>query len=162
MQKYDSFEKYLWDKHYNEIFAAINIFIKRNYGSLGLYGRIDPDDLKLDDYRIRSVVFHQAAGDRIRFNATVCAEIIIRGQRRRDYESSGVEKWFSVQLTGSMKDGLSSISIGGVDTYSREKYNKEDALTRYMVPYLYAKDLDEEAEKFQTVEDLVEYVDENK
>ena len=47
-----------------------------------------------------------------------------------------------------MKDGLSSISIGDVDTYSKEKYNKEDALTRYMVPYLYAKDLDAEAEKF--------------
>lgn len=148
MKKYDSFENYLWDKYYNEIFAAVNSFIKRNYGSLGFYGRIDPDDLKLDDYRIRSVVFHQAAGDRIRFNATVLAEIIIRGQRRRDYESSSVEKWFSVQLTGSMKDGLNSISVGGVDTYSKEKYNKEDALTRYMVPYLYAKDLDAEAEKF--------------
>ena len=148
MRKYDSFENYLWDKYYNEIFAAINIFIKHNYGNLGLFGRIEPEDLKLDDYRIKSVVFRQAAGDRIRFNATVCAEIIIRGQRRRDYESSGVEKWFSVQLTGSMKDGLESISIEGVDTYSKGRYNKEDALTRYMVPYLYAKDLDAEAEKF--------------
>ena len=73
MKKYDSFENYLWDKYYNEIFAAVNSFIKRNYGNLGFYGRIDPDDLKLDDYGIRSVVFHQAAGDRIRFNATVLA-----------------------------------------------------------------------------------------
>ena len=148
MQKYHSFENFLWDNYYNEIFTAVNKFIKRNYGSLGFYGRIEPDNLKLDDYRIRSVIFHKATGDRIRFNATVCAEIIIRGQRRRDYESSSVEKWFSVQLTGSMKDGLNSISIEGVDNYSKEKYNKEDALTRYMVPYLYAKDLDIEAEKF--------------
>lgn len=148
MQKYHSFENFLWDNYYNEIFTAVNKFIKRNYGSLGFYGRIEPDNLKLDDYRIRSVIFHKATGDRIRFNATVCAEIIIRGQRRRDYESSSVEKWFSVQLTGSMKDGLNSISIEGVDNYSKEKYNKEDALTRYMVPYLYAKDLDTEAEKF--------------
>ena len=61
MQKYESIETFLWDKYYNEIFSALDRYIKLNCGSLGLYGRVGPEDLKLDDYRIRSVVFHQAA-----------------------------------------------------------------------------------------------------
>ena len=148
MRKYNSFEDYLWNTYYNEIFEAVESFINNNSGDIGLYGKIGPDDVRLEDFKIKSVVFHQMAGNRIRFNVTVRTDLILSGQRRRDYESWNMEKWFSVQLSGIMKDGLKSVSIGRVDNYSREEFNKEDALTRYMVPYLYATDLDVEAEKF--------------
>ncbi len=32
--------------------------------------------------------------------------------------------------------------------YSRELFRAKDALTKYLVPYIYAKDLDKQAEKF--------------
>lgn len=134
--------------YYNEIFAAVDTFIKRNTRQIDFYGSVSsPDDIKLDDFNVKSTVFHQAGGNNITFNATVLADIIIRGQKRRDYEDSNTEKWFSVRFTGCFQNGLRAF-ITGVDLYSRDKYNKEDALTRYLVPYLYAKDLDKEAEKF--------------
>lgn len=148
MRQYASFEKYLKDVYYNEIFAAVDTFIKRNTRQIDFYGSVSsPDDIKLDDFNVKSTVFHQAGGNNITFNATVLADIIIRGQKRRDYEDSNTEKWFSVRFTGCFQNGLRAF-ITGVDLYSRDKYNKEDALTRYLVPYLYAKDLDKEAEKF--------------
>lgn len=148
MRQYASFEKYLKDVYYNEIFAAVDTFIKRNTRQIDFYGSVSsPDDIKLDDFNVKSTVFHQAGGNNIAFNATVLADIIIRGQKRRDYEDSNTEKWFSVRFTGCFQNGLRAF-ITGVDLYSRDKYNKEDALTRYLVPYLYAKDLDKEAEKF--------------
>lgn len=40
------------------------------------------------------------------------------------------------------------VQIVDVDTYSRDRFNKEDSLSKFLVPYLYATDLDDAAEKF--------------
>jgi hypothetical protein len=56
--------------------------------------------------------------------------------------------WFAVSFTGILRGGLTMVTITSVEDYTKECFSKEDALTKFLVPYVYAKDLDLHAEKF--------------
>lgn len=75
-------------------------------------------------------------------------DVILRGKGRRDYEEDLVNPWFTVVLSGILHNGLSNVKVLGVGDYSKERFDKEDTLTKYLVPYVYAKDLDEHATEF--------------
>lgn len=94
------------------------------------------------------VNFHESDTDRIECKVTVRAEIEISGRGRRDYESDSTECWISIPLSATLRNGLQQVSIGYASEYSRELFRAEDALTKYLVPYIYAKDLDKHAERF--------------
>lgn len=94
------------------------------------------------------VTFKEGEGDCICFRTAVQTDVILRGKGHRDYEEDMVTPWFTVAFSGILHNGLSNVRILGVDDYSRERFDKEDALTKYLVPYVYAKDLDEHATRF--------------
>lgn len=150
MQKFDSFEKYLEQNYYNEIFKAIQNYMWSHKNSLGLYSYVvlDMSYIKLDDIHIKSVSFHQAGGNLLEFNASVQADIILKGIGRSDYEADEQQVWFSVTFNGYLLNGLNMVVIKGVDLYSRDKFNEEDSLNKFLIPYMYSKNLDKEAEKF--------------
>ena len=145
-----TFESYLQDTQYNAIFAALKSYIYKNRQRLNLSTRIvpDPDYPELDDIHVMGVTFKEGEGDCICFRAAVQTDVILRGKGHRDYEEDMVTPWFTVAFSGILHNGLSNVRILGVDDYSRERFDKEDALTKYLVPYVYAKDLDEHATKF--------------
>lgn len=72
----------------------------------------------------------------------------ISGCGRRDYESDSTACWLSIPFPTTLKNGLQHASIGYASEYSRELFRAEDALTKHLVPYIYAKGLDKHAEKF--------------
>lgn len=149
-KNYDSFSSYLQDVYYNQFFSRINAYILKNKGHLDLSSRAVPDPtyVKLDDFHIKSVIFHEAGINKISCKATVQADIEIHGQGRYDYEDNSVELWLSVPVAGTLNNGLQYASIGEAESYSKEAFKKENALTKYLIPYMYAKDLDQHAEKF--------------
>lgn len=150
MQKFDSFEKYLEQNYYNEIFKAIKNYMWSHKNSLGLYSYVvlDMSYIELDDIHIKSVSFHQGGGNLLEFNASVQADIILKGLGTRDYEADEQTVWFSVAFSGYLLNGLNMVTIKGVDLYSRDKFNEEDSLSKFLIPYMYSKNLDVEATKF--------------
>lgn len=150
MQKFDSFEKYLEQNYYNEIFKAIQNYMWSHKNSLGLYSYVvlDMSYIKLDDIHVKSVSFHEAGGNLLEFNASVQADIILKGIGRSDYEADEQQVWFSVTFNGYLLNGLNMVVIKGVDLYSRDKFNEEVSLNKFLIPYMYSKNLDKEAEKF--------------
>lgn len=150
MQKYKSFERYLETKYYNEMFNAIKNYMWSHKNSLGLYSYVvlDMSYIELDDIHVRSVSFHKGEGNVLTFNASVEADVILKGLGTRDYEADQQQVWFSVSFAGHLLAGLNMVTITGVDLYSKDKFNAEDSLSKFLVPYLYSKDLDAEAEKF--------------
>lgn len=150
MQKYNSFEKYLEDKYYNEIYKAIKNHMLSHKNSLGTYSHVvlDMSYIELDDIHVMGVSFHQGEGNLLRFNASVQADVILKGLGKRDYEADEQQVWFSVAFTGYLLGGLNMVTIIGVDLYSKDKFNEEDSLSKFLVPYMYSKNLDAEATKF--------------
>lgn len=149
-KKYDTFAAYLEDVYYNQIFSKIKLYLFNNKGRLDLSTSVvpDPSYVELSDFKIMGVNFHESDTDRIECKVTVRAEIEISGRGRRDYESDSTECWISIPLSATLRNGLQQVSIGYASEYSRELFRAEDALTKYLVPYIYAKDLDKHAERF--------------
>ena len=149
-KKYDTFAAYLEDVYYNQIFSKIKSYLFKNKGRLDLSTSVvpDPSYVELSDFKIMGVNFHESDTDRIECKVTVRAEIEISGRGRRDYESDSTECWISIPLSATLRNGLQQVSIGYASEYSRELFRAEDALTKYLVPYIYAKDLDKHAERF--------------
>lgn len=149
-KKYDTFAAYLEDVYYNQIFSKIKSYLFNNKGRLDLSTSVvpDPSYVELSDFKIMGVNFHESDPDRIECKVTVRAEIEISGRGRRDYESDSTECWISIPFSATLRNGLQQVSIGYASEYSRELFRAEDALTKYLVPYIYAKDLDKHAERF--------------
>lgn len=109
--------------------------------SLGLYSYVvlDMSYIELDDIHVKSVSFHQGDGNLLEFNASVQADIIFKGIGKRDYEADTQQVWFSVAFTGYLLGGLNMVTIKGVDLYSRDKFNAEDSLSKFLIPYLFVQ-----------------------
>lgn len=148
--KYDTFAAYLEDVYYNQIFSKIKSYLFNNKGRLDLSTSVvpDPSYVELSDFQIMSINYHESDTDRIECKIAIRAEVEISGRGRRDYESDSTECWLSIPFSATLKNGLKHVNIGYASEYSRELFRAEDALTKYLVPYIYAKDLDKHAEKF--------------
>ncbi len=149
-RSYRCFADYMQDQYYNEMFKAIQNYILKHGRSLDYktFTVLDPTYFNLEDVKARSVSFHGDDGPNILFRVSVEADVTLRGMGQRDYEADQNTMWFSLTFMGHMLEGLRMVTLVDVDTYSRDRYNKEDSLSKFLVPYLYADDLDKEAEKF--------------
>lgn len=149
-KRYTSFAAYIEDVCYNEIFYELKSYILSNKNRLNLSTRIvfDPSYVELSDFHVMGITFHETEIDKIDFKVTVQAEIEVSGKSRRDYESDIIERWFSLCFQAILRNGIHNITIASVSEYSKELFNAEDALTKFLVPYIYAKDLDKHAERF--------------
>lgn len=149
-KKYDTFASYLEDAYYNQIFSKIKSYLFNNKGRLDLSTSVvpDPSYVELSDFQIMGISYHESDINRIECKITIRAEVEISGRGRRDYESDSTECWLSIPFAATLKNGLKYVNIGHASEYSRELFRAEDALTKYLVPYIYAKDLDKHAEKF--------------
>lgn len=134
----------------NQIFSKIKSYLFNNKGRLDLSTSVvpDPSYVELSDFQIMSINYHESDTDRIECKIAIRAEVEISGRGRRDYESDSTECWLSIPFSATLKNGLKHVNIGYASEYSRELFRAEDALTKYLVPYIYAKDLDKHAEKF--------------
>lgn len=150
MKQYASFEKYLEDKYYNYIHSAITGFIINRGRKNGFYSYtvLDPSYFQVDDIHVKTVSFHSTDGNLIVFNAAVEADVILKGIGKRDYEADVNNPWYTVSFTGYLSDGLNMVTITGVDEYYADKFDKKTTLSKYLIPYVYAEDLEKEAEKF--------------
>ncbi|MCC8049302.1 MAG: hypothetical protein LIP10_01410 [Clostridiales bacterium] len=150
MSKTRTFAAYLEDEYYDLMFNRLNSYIYQNRSRLNLHTSLvaDPNYAKLDDLHVMGVTFKETEDDRILFRAAIQADIIVKGWSRRDYEEDVASAWFSISFTGILRCGLNMVTITSVGEYSKECFNKEDALSQYLIPYVYSSDLDIHAEKF--------------
>lgn len=149
-KKYDTFAAYLEDVYYNLIFDRLKSYVFSNRSKLNLstYSVPDPSYVALTDFHIMGVCFHEAENDRLEFRASIQTEIEISGRNRRDYESDSTDYWFSVLFTAVLRDGLHDVKMINISEYTKERFDAEDSLTKYLIPYIYAKELEAHAEKF--------------
>ena len=108
----------------------------------------DPSFVDLDDIHVQGVSFKGTEDDSILFRASIQADVVIKGRSRRDYEEDMVNPWFSITFTAILRGGLNMVTITSIEEYTRDNFNKENALSKYLVPYVSSKDLDLYAEKF--------------
>jgi len=150
-----TFEKYLEDNYGDIMMRKIKSFVYENRASLGLETDYIPEPSyhKVEEYDILGVTFQNNPEDeqkeKFLFKVTCKVYINIKGRTRyRDYDEQSVYCWLSISFSASLKEKLTGVKITDVDEYSKQRFDSENALTRYLVPYIYSKDLDKHAEDF--------------
>lgn len=149
-RKDNSFAAYLESHYYDLMFNQLKSYIIQNRSRLGYHSSLipNPSYIELDDIHVQGVSFKGTEDDTILFRASIQADVIIKGRSRCDYEEDMVNSWFSIFFTGILRGGLNMVTITSVEEYTCDSFNKENALSRYLVPYVSSKDLDHHAERF--------------
>lgn len=130
MKNYDSFEEYMYDKYYDEIYKRINAFLlEKKHSSFLTTSAINKiDRFNLDDFQIVGSTFHINGNDSLNFRLSLTADVSVWGKSCYDYESDSKFVWLSVNFTGILKNGLHEVKITKIEEYSKERFNKEKKL----------------------------------
>jgi len=150
MKIYRTFEEYMYDNYYDDIYNKVKGFLCQKKGTSFLAMHLIPDvsRFELDDYHVMGVTFKTSGGDALHFRLSINADVNVYGKSRYDYESDTKSVWMSVYCESILKNVLHNVRIVRVEEYSKDRFDKETALDHYLVPYLYSEDADKVAEDF--------------
>lgn len=149
-KRYSSLADYLQDVYFDNFSDAIEQYIRKSGHSGFSSGTflLTLSEVELADIHIRAVKASLTDSKFVDFVARVEADIVLKGLGKSDYEADSKTRWFSVYFKAQLLDGLNMLTIIDVDEYRNEAFDKETTLSKYMVPYLYAEDLEKAAEDF--------------
>ena len=144
-----SFTEFVASKLYYEIFDDLDRYIYKHRYSLDLHSNIilDIRDVKLSDFRVKSVAIDDRPGNRIIFNVILDADIEVGGPGKWDYESDVCTQWFLISCSGDLSLQLSDFKVTNIDLYNQKLFYK-NPLSDSLVPYIRADGLENAATKF--------------
>lgn len=143
-----SFADYVREKLYNRIYKSVEEFVKLNWEHLDLdiSNVHSVGGVAMTDMVIQFVSVGDLPDLKIQFDVVVDAEIeITEGDYHfDDYDINN--KWLTVKCIGDLACDLKDFEIVGIDVYQKSKMSKP--LSDALVPFIYKKDLEEEAKEF--------------
>lgn len=150
-----TFEKYLENHYYDLMVRKIKSFLYRNSHFLNLETDYisQPTSYEYEDFDIMGITFQnnpqETSKETFQFRVVVKVYINIKGKTRyNDYDDQSVFCWLSMSFNGVLTENRILVSYIDTDEYSKKKFDSESTLTRFLVPYVYSKDLDKHAEDF--------------
>lgn len=150
MRRYKSFEEYIQENYYEELFNTIKEHIcsdKEGHGYRS-YNILEALYTEPDDIHVRKVYFRSSNSSIVDFDAAVEVDIILKGLGKSDYEADMKTEWYTVSFSGFLSDGLNMVTVRGVSEYNQIKFDPKKFLSKYMIPYIGADDYDAVAEEF--------------
>ena len=135
--------KYIKDRFYNDLFSAVNGYVKKYYRGLGISYKY-AEDVNLVDFDIIYIRIQDKPAMQIELEIIVSAEIEYPRYYMKGYESASVEKWLSVSCVGDISKELENFKITFVKQHNGEK-RFGVAMSNNLVPYIKAEEYDDVA-----------------
>ena len=143
MSNKTTFVKYIKDRFYNDLFSAVNGYVKKYYRGLGISSKY-AEDVNLVDFDIIYIRIQDKPAMQIELEIIVSAEIEYPRYYMKGYESASVEKWLSVSCVGDISKELEDFKITFVKQHNGEK-RFGVAMSNNLVPYIKAEEYDDVA-----------------
>lgn len=150
MSKYPDLKSYLQVNYKDLMQNAIQELVNNKCDGNGFHS-INVLSLckhEIDNLEVRALTCHDDIGPRINMDVGVAVDIVELGLGTTRYESSRKKHWFTVSLQGVLKDGLSNVQVLDTCEIYNGKFEKENALNQFLVPYIRSEDLEDIAEDF--------------
>lgn len=150
MAKYPDLKSYLQANYTDILGQAIQQFIDENYDGNGFHS-INVLSLckhEVENLEVKALTCHDDIGPRIKMDVGVAADIVDLGIGSKRYEADRKRRWFTVYLRGNLIDGLTGVEVLDTKEYYNGKFQKENALDQFLVPYIYSADLEDYADDF--------------
>ena len=147
---YKDFKSYIQANYKQLLTEKIRDFVNKNHDGLGFhsFGVLSLLDQKVENLEVRSLTCHDDIGPRIKIDVHTRADIVQMGLGTKSYEADRKTRWFTVYLKGLLMNGLTGVEVVDVDEYHAGKFDKENALDTYLIPYIYRADLEDQADDF--------------
>ncbi|WP_300944444.1 helix-turn-helix transcriptional regulator [uncultured Duncaniella sp.] len=150
MAKYPDLKSYL-QENYIELFTSeIQKFVDDNFDGGGFHS-INVLSLlkhKIENVEVKALTCHDAPGPIVKMDVGLSADIVELGLGTKEYEADRKCRWFTVYLQGILRDGLVDVQVLDVKEFHNGKFEKENALDQFLVPYIYTATLEETADDF--------------
>lgn len=150
MAKYPDLKSYLQANYAGLMKDAIQRFVDASYDGSGFHS-INVLSLcrhEIDNLEVKALTCHDDIGPRVKMDVGVAADIVDLGMGTKRYESDRKRRWFTVYLRGNLVNGLTGVEVLDTQEYHNGKFQKENALDQFLVPYIYSADLEDQADDF--------------
>lgn len=104
---------------------------------------------------LKSMILHfssniSADEAELKFDATFSCSIELQGDDYSDYTVSDIEAWITVSCNAIIEEAIQSFDVKNIHIYKRSEipFKTGPKATRNLVPVIYPRDLDVEAERF--------------
>ena len=145
-------ERFIYTVCYRLMWEAAYKYIAEHPYALNLsYSRIqNPDSATLEDMILEFPKNIRIDEDSLLFDAVVSCTINLTGDTYRGTASHEISQWLVLSCVAVVTDKLESVTVTNISSYVSGQPRKTDghAVSKNIVPILYKKDLDDEAEAF--------------
>jgi DNA-binding Xre family transcriptional regulator len=143
-----SFTTAVWKRYSGDIEKAVSDYVDENYKRLGLRSRYvqEPDEAYLSQLNLHRVIAYDTPGERLDFDAVVIGEIEFFETSHSEAMEGDAQKWFRVSCEVEFCGGFRDFRVKSIDEYNAHDTNLRKALTDTLVPFMYAAELEKNAE----------------
>lgn len=148
---YKDFKDYIQKNYKKEIREALDHFVGCRHDTRGFHNVnvFNLCDQEVTNIQVLGLRCKDDIGYFIDMELGVKADIVtLAFGVDKDIEQSRESAWFTIRVRPQLHNGLHDFVIYDVDTYIPEKFSKEGELDQYLIPYIYADQLEEEADDF--------------
>ncbi len=144
-----SFQDYVAERFYNEMFATIQNYISDNYNNIALrlYRVKNIGLIELSDVEIKFISVNDLPDMKIEFDVVVEAEFEVRESNYRYDESENCRQWFMLRCIGDLDCNLDDFTITSVTEYT-SKSKQPNPMSDSLVPIIYKEQLESIATDF--------------
>lgn len=150
MAKYPDLKSYLQVNCLDVLKEAIQEFVDQSYDGGGFHS-INVLSLckhEIENPVVKALTCHDDIGPRVKMDVGVEADIVELGIGTKRYEADRKKRWFTVYLRGNLLDGLTGVEVLDTKEFHNGKFQKENALDQFLVPYIFSASLEENADDF--------------
>ena len=144
--------RFIYEICYPHIWTTVSSHLAQHLSLLDLsYSRIKyPDSANIENLILEFTRNIHIEEDMLFFEAVISCTINLTEDSYRGTASCDINQWFSVSCEAVVTDRLESFDITNVQKYAPDVRKSADgqAVSRNIVPILYKKDLEAEAERF--------------
>ena len=150
MPRYNDFKSYIQVNYEDLLNKEILKFVNKSHDGLGFHSVnvISLCEQKIENMNVKSITCHDDIGPLIHIDIHISADIVLMGLGISKYEADRKTRWFTVYMQAVLKDGLHDVAILRTEEYNPGCFEKQGALDEYLVPYIYADALEEQADDF--------------
>ena len=150
MAKYPDLKSYLQSNYKDLLTSEVQKFVDGNYDGSGFhsFNVLSLLKHKIENLEVKALTCHEISYLKIRMDVGVQADIVELGIGTKAYEADRKRRWFTVSLCGNLVNGLTGVEAVATKEYHNGKFDKENALDQFLVPYIYSASLEEEANDF--------------
>ncbi len=150
MAKYPDLKSYLQANYLDLMQQAVQRFVDSSYDGSGFHS-INVLSLcshEVQNLEVKALTCHDDIGPRVKMDVGVSADIVELGLGTKRYEADRKHRWFTVYLRGNLINGLSGVEVLDTKEFYNGKFQKDNALDQFLVPYIYSASLEENADDF--------------